>query len=90
LSEPFQEAIFSLQGIGVVSDIRGQGLLAAIELAEDGAPGRRGYRVLQKLFAAGLLVRVTADTVILAPPFVIQETQLHQVAELLRKVLDTE
>jgi beta-alanine--pyruvate transaminase len=90
LSEPFQEAIFSLQGIGVVTDIRSQGLLAGIELAEDGAPGRRGYRVIEKLFAAGLLVRVTADTVILAPPFVMQEAQLQQIAELLRKVLATE
>jgi len=87
LSEPLLDVVFSLRDLPVVTDIRGYGLLAAIDLAEEGGAGRRGYRVLRELFAAGLLVRVTNDTVILAPPFVAERAHLEEIGEILRRTL---
>ncbi|MBA4030902.1 MAG: aspartate aminotransferase family protein [Planctomyces sp.] len=87
LAAPFQEMVFALQDIPVVTDIRGFGLLAGIDLAIDEKPGQRGFAVLKTLFQAGLLVRVTNDTVILAPPFVASIDDLTLMLKRLRSVL---
>ena len=87
LSQPFLDAVFSLQDLPVVTDIRGFGLLAGIDLAPDGRPGKRGFAVLRALFEAGLVVRVTADTVILAPPFIATPSDLGRIVDVLRGVL---
>jgi beta-alanine--pyruvate transaminase len=87
LIAPFQELVFSLKDLPVVTDIRGYGLLAGIDLAVDKKPGQRGFAVLNELFASGFVVRVTADTIILAPPFVMTETDLQQMVEGIRKVI---
>ena len=87
LAGPFQKMVFGLKDLSVIADIRGYGLLAGIDLAADKAPGQRGFAVLKALFAAGLIVRVTADTIILAPPFVAQEADLQYMIELIRNIL---
>jgi beta-alanine--pyruvate transaminase len=89
LVSPFQEAVFGLRDLPVVTDIRGFGLLAGIDLApaSDGTPGRRGAAVLKALFAAGLVVRVTADTVILAPPFIALPEHIETLVDTVRRVL---
>jgi beta-alanine--pyruvate transaminase len=87
LAPRFQEAVFSLRDLPVITDIRGYGLLAGIDLAVDEVPGRRGLRVLKELFAAGLVVRVTGDTVILAPPFIAGPDELDALTGTLRTVL---
>jgi beta-alanine--pyruvate transaminase len=87
LEEPFLDAVFGLRGLPVVSDVRGLGLLAGIDLAPAGTPGARGYRAIQDLFAAGLLVRVAGDAVLLAPPFVAEPRHLEEIVGKLRGVL---
>jgi beta-alanine--pyruvate transaminase len=87
LSAPFQEMVFGLKSLPVVTDIRGFGLMAGIDLAVDTKPGQRGYAVLKALFDAGLVVRVTADTIILAPPFVATQADLEEMVEGIRNVL---
>jgi beta-alanine--pyruvate transaminase len=89
LEAPFLEAMFSLRDLPVVTDVRGLGLLAGIDLAPAGAPGARGYRAVQDLFAAGLLVRVAGDAVLVAPPFVAEPRHLDEIAAKLRGVLAT-
>ncbi len=87
LSPHFLETVFSLQDLPVVTDIRGYGLLAGIDLACDDVPGKRGYRALQRCFESGLLVRVTGDSLILAPPLVADREFVDQACEILRGVL---
>ena len=43
LSPYFLDAVFGLQDLPVVTDIRGYGMFAAIDLAPSGMPGRRGH-----------------------------------------------
>lgn len=64
-------------------------MLGAIDLAADGTPGKRGFAVLQRCFEAGLVVRVTGDTVIFAPMFITTEDQIDEMISLLRGVLKT-
>jgi beta-alanine--pyruvate transaminase len=71
-----------------IIDIRNFGLIGAIELSPaPGAPGARGYQVLQKAFGKGLLVRVTGDTVALSPPLIIQREQIDAIFSILGQVL---
>jgi len=87
LEAPFLDAMFGLRDLPAVTDVRGLGLLAGIDLAPAGPPGARGYRAVQDLFAAGLLVRVTGDAVLVAPPFVAEPRHVDEIAAKLREVL---
>ena len=54
-----------------------------------GAPGARGYEVLVRAYQAGLLVRMTGDTIALSPPLTIGEREIADIAAMLGAVLDT-
>ena len=87
LSPYFLDSVFALEGIPVVSDIRGYGLLAAVELAPDSAPGARGAEALRRLYEAGLLVKATGDALLLSPPLIADRSHVDEICETLRKVL---
>lgn len=87
LSDYFLDAIFSLKDLPAVTDIRGIGLLAGIDLAAaDGKPGVRGMQATRDLWEAGIMVKMTGDCAILAPPFVSEKSHIDRMAEGLRKV----
>ncbi len=81
------EAVFSLQDLPIVTDIRGYGLLAGIDLAPMGSPGERGLAVLQELYTAGLMVKMTGDCVLVSPPLICEEQHIDEMVEKLRSVL---
>jgi beta-alanine--pyruvate transaminase len=87
LAPYFQERVFALRDLPIVTDLRGFGLLAGIDLAPSGAVGERGTAVLRRLFAGGLVVRVTADTVILAPALVADREHVDRICDTLRQAL---
>ena len=82
----FLDAIFDLEDIPAVTDIRGYGMMAGIDLAPDGVPGVRGYDAQKRLFAAGLHVKFTGDCGIVAPPLVIERAEIDAMCEIMRKV----
>ena len=67
LSPYFLDAIFSLRDLDVVTDLRGYGLIAGFDLVPGSTPGVRGPEVQKKLFAAGLHLKMTGDSGIVAP-----------------------
>ncbi|UCE85211.1 MAG: aspartate aminotransferase family protein [Deltaproteobacteria bacterium] len=83
----FLERVFALRDLPIVRDIRGFGLLAGIDLAPATRWGERGFAVLQRLFAAGLVVRMTGDTLILAPALVAEREHIDRICEIAREVL---
>jgi beta-alanine--pyruvate transaminase len=89
-SPAFLDAVFSLRDLPVVTDIRGYGLLAAIDLAPLEAPGQRGSGVLQGLYDAGLVVKVTGDVILLAPPLVCETAHIDEMISKLRQVLQAQ
>ena len=73
-----------------IIDIRNYGLVGAIELApQEGAPGARGYQVLERAFRKGLLVRVTGDTIALSPPLILERRHIDDMFSMLGEVLAT-
>ena len=87
LSPYFLDAVWSLKGIPAITDIRGYGLLAGIDLAPAERPGARGYDATKRLFAAGLHIKFTGDAGIIAPPFVAEKSHIDQIIDILRKTL---
>ena len=79
-----------------VGDIRGKGLMCAVELVADRSTkhsfpvdDKVGPRVLQEAIGRGLFSRVKADTYVLAPPAVITDDQLDRTVEILSASIRT-
>jgi beta-alanine--pyruvate transaminase len=87
LAPYFLERVFDLRRNSIVRDIRGFGLLAGVELEPGEAFGQRGYAALQRIHAAGVVVRVTADTVILAPALIAEREHVDRICDTLGDVL---
>ena len=88
LSRVLEEAVHSLRDEPHVADIRNIGLAAAVELrSREGKVGARGREAFERGLEAGLLLRFTADTIAMAPPFICSEEQVHDMIEALRGVL---
>jgi putrescine aminotransferase len=81
----------SLLDLRAVGEVRGLGLMVAVELVADRAtkaafdPAKNVIgRVRKELEARGLFTRVVRDIVLLAPPLVITEAQVDRIVEILR------
>ena len=87
LSPYFLDALFSLRDLPLVTDIRGYGLLGGIDVAVDGAPGRRGHALQKKLFDNGLHLKTTGDAAIVAPPLIAEKSHIDMIVDILRKTI---
>ena len=78
MSPIFEEVVHSLQGSPFVTDIRNYGLAAGISLEHyPGEPLRRPFELGLKCLEKGFYVRWGGDTIQLAPPFIVNEKQIH-------------
>jgi beta-alanine--pyruvate transaminase len=87
MSPRFIEAIHSLRDCGIVTDIRSVGMMAAVDVAVDGAPGARGHEAQKRLYDAGLNLKSTGDALIVAPPLVAEDRHIDEIVTKLRAVL---
>lgn len=87
MSAYFLDTLFGLKDLPVVTDIRGYGMLAGVDFAPMDAPGKRGHVIQKQLFDAGLHVKATGDTVIVAPPFVMEGGHIDRMVEIMRDTL---
>lgn len=88
-------ALRELAGHDLVGEVRGVGLMAAVELVADKAtrapwetPGARGKLVIDHLLAEGVIARNMGDAIALSPPLIITRAQIDQVVATLRRALD--
>jgi adenosylmethionine-8-amino-7-oxononanoate aminotransferase len=80
-------ALETLRDLEPVGDVRGLGLMAAVELVKDRetkAPAGIGDRVRRGLLQRGVLARVRGDVLMLAPPLIITEAEIDRVVEAIR------
>lgn len=89
LSPYFLDAVFSLRDLPVITDLRGYGMIAGFDLAPGATPGARGPEVQKKFYAAGLHLKMTGDSGIIAPPLVSERAHIDHLFEVVRKVLST-
>jgi putrescine aminotransferase len=79
----------------IVGEVRGIGLLAAVELVRDKAerrffpdPGNIGTHCRNYCFADGLVCRAIRDTMVLAPPLTIVQSEVEEIIAKLKSAID--
>lgn len=88
LAPVLEDVIHGLKGEPGVVDIRNVGLAAAVDL--DGIPGKVGLRALRTFEAGieeGLMLRFTADTIAMGPPFISRRDEIEALGEKLRRAI---
>ena len=90
-----QKRLRELADHPLVGEVRGVGMLGAIELVQDKATRKRfsgdvgvGMVCRGHCFNNGLIMRAVGDTMIIAPPLVISQTEVDELVEKARKCLD--
>jgi beta-alanine--pyruvate transaminase len=88
MGQYFEDAAHALRSLPHVIDIRNYGLVAAVELsALPGKVGARGFEAFVKCFERGVLVRQTGDIIAMAPPLIVEPSQIDQMFGTLSEVL---
>jgi beta-alanine--pyruvate transaminase len=82
-------AVHDLKGAPHVVDIRTCGMAAAVELEPMAdAPGKRGYDAMVRLFEEeNLVLRLSGDTLVLAPALIASEDEIARMSDAIRSVL---
>ena len=88
LEEYFLDAIYTLKDHPLVTDNRGIGMMAGVEVASDGVPGHRGGEMQKAMFWNGLHVKWTGDNAIVAPAFIAERKHVDEIVDKFRKTLD--
>ncbi len=84
----------TFEGHPLVADVRGTGLIAAVEFARDGRPLdpalKVGARVYARCLDRGVITRAlpSADTIAFSPPFVVTEAELDEMIAVSANALD--
>jgi len=89
LEKPFADAAMTLKGLPGVLDVRAIGIAAGIDLApRSGVPGERGYEAMDRAFHdEDLVIRITGDTLAIAPPLIVTEAQIAEIFEKVGRVI---
>lgn len=86
----FEACIHSVADAKNVIDVRNFGLMGAIDLApRPDAPGARGFEVHKKCFAAGLMVRHSADTLQFSPFLTSTPAHLEETFHTVKEIINT-
>jgi beta-alanine--pyruvate transaminase len=89
LEPRFADAAMTLKDLPGVLDVRTVGISAGIDLApRPGAPGERGYEAMERAFHdEDLVIRITGDTLAIAPPLIVSEAQVAEIFEKTARVI---
>jgi len=87
MSDYFLDGVFSMKDIPGLVDIRGVGMMAAIELKANQTPGARGHAAQKALYDAGVNLKATGDSIIMGPPFIAEKHHIDEIMEKVRTVL---
>jgi len=88
LAAYWEDALFSLEGLPHVVDLRNTGLIGAIELEPiTGEPTKRAFSCFLDAFERGILIRTTGDIIALSPPLIIEKREIDELFGTLAEVL---
>ena len=90
------EGLHTLDDLEGVGDVRGLGMMAAVEIVQDKATkasypasAKVGARLHKEMLQHGLYTRARGDVVCLAPPLVTTAEQVDRIVEILRQAIPT-
>jgi len=88
------EGLQTLYNLEAVGDVRGLGLMAAIELTADRSTKatfdptlKVGDRIRKEMQNHGLYTRARGDVIMFAPPLVVTESQIDRIVEVAREAI---
>lgn len=88
MEDTFADALHSLKGEPNVIDVRGIGLIGAVELEGiEGQPTARAMNIFRECFDNGVIIRTTGDTLAFSPPLMISEDEIGTVVDAVRSAL---
>jgi len=88
LAPYFENAVHSLKGAKIVTDIRNIGLAAGLTIAAaPGEPAKRPYEIAMRCWQKGFYVRYGGDTIQLAPPFIATEREIDDLINVLGEAI---
>jgi beta-alanine--pyruvate transaminase len=87
LSPYFLDQVFALSDLEIITDIRGYGLFAGIDISPEGGAGVRGFDFQKRLYRNGLHIKMTGDAGLLAPPLIAEPKHIDRMCEILRQTL---
>lgn len=89
LGEKFREGLKPLTQTGIVSEVRGKGMLNAIVIDSSKANGRTAWDLCMLMKDHGLLAKPTHDDIIrLAPPLVISEEDINKGLSIIKECVE--
>jgi 4-aminobutyrate---pyruvate transaminase len=90
-----QRGLRKLADRPLIGEVRGVGLIAAVELVADKTtkagfpvPGAMGAAVFDEAHRKGLIIRAIGDTIAFCPPLIIDEEQVADMLERFNRTLD--
>ena len=86
IAPAFQDMLFSFAGKPGIVDVRGIGLIGAIELDPSWSPGPAA-RAFTSAWEAGVLGRWTGDTLAFSPPLVVETEHIERIHDVFEGVL---
>ncbi|WP_205191781.1 aminotransferase [Burkholderia sp. LMG 13014] len=96
VGKKFLDGLHALADHPMVGDVRGAGLMGALEMVSDKVtktsfPGdlRVGERVSKAARDLGFIIRPLGSSVVLAPPFISTPSEIEHLLQVLEKVLGT-
>jgi len=87
LVDHFHDAVYGLEEMDIVTDVRAYGLMAGVDVKPGKAPGALGPEIQKRLFWNGLHVKFTGDAAILAPQFVATTDHIDEMMSIFRDTL---
>jgi len=87
LAPHFLQRVEQLGSLDAVTDVRGYGLLAGVDIRPAGKPGHAGDRFQKRLFDAGMHVKTTGDAMILAPALICTPDDVDRMIAMVEEVL---
>jgi len=89
LAPYFENAVHSLKGTRHITDIRNYGLAAGLTIeAAPGEPARRPYEIAMHCWDRGIYVRYGGDTIQLAPPFIVEKTEIDRLVDAVGNAIE--
>ncbi|KAA3621509.1 MAG: aminotransferase [Proteobacteria bacterium] len=91
----FQQQLKTLEALPIVGEVRGEGLMACVECVTDKStrmPLNMAYEIGNRIDAhcqrLGLIVRPIINMCVISPPLIIDERQVDEIVERLRKGIE--
>jgi adenosylmethionine-8-amino-7-oxononanoate aminotransferase len=91
----FWKALEPLRALPLVKEVRGRGMMAAVEVCKDKSTGeafpweeRVGYQVILEARRRGVHTRTIGDVVLCVPPLTIAEDEIGLLGRVMGEALD--